>query len=219
MGRAKLAKEPKIYQIYQNLLEKHGHPGKIWPQWCSAKKTSRTREVIALGAILTQRTSWHNAHLALLNLKNANLLSLAAIAALPSPESLTELVRPAGFYRTKPRCLYDLAEFITRNYGTLEQFNTEKWSEMREKLLDIHGIGPETADVILLYALEQTVFVIDEYTRRLAQKESLAKKLDYDFLQKLFESSLPQNVEVFQNFHALIITDQKGRDQSMMERV
>jgi endonuclease-3 related protein len=191
----------------------------FWPQWCAKRKTDGLREIIVIGAILTQRTGWYNANLALKNLKKANLLSLSKIASLPNLKRLGKLIRPVGFYQTKPKRLFALASFITEEYGSLKEFAKESLTRARDKLLSVYGIGPETADTILLYALDKPSFVIDEYTRRLVKKRKLSQKPDYDSLKELFEKSLPRDVGVFQKFHALIIIDQKGGKQSLMEVV
>ena len=209
----------KIYHLYHSLYRKHGDPGKFWPQWCAGKKSWWIRELIAMGAILTQRTSWHNADLALRNLKKANLLSVEKIARLTNLSQLTDLLKPAGFFQTKPRCLYDFCTFVIREYKNIEALLGENLGTLRQQLLALRGIGPETADTILLYALDRPTFVIDEYTKRLVKKEKLAKKLNYDFLKELFEKNLPRDVSVYQNFHALIIIAQKGEEGSKMKKI
>ncbi|MBU1110155.1 endonuclease [Patescibacteria group bacterium] len=211
--------QSKIHQLYLELLQKHGAPVKLWPQWCAKKKDNRLREIIAIGAILTQRTSWRNADLALRNLKREKLLSLEKIADLGKPDNLTELIRPAGFYQTKPHRIFDFASFVVKEYETLDNLMEKGMATTREKLLSLKGIGPETADVILLYALDKPSFVIDEYTKRLTAKRKLAETFTYDFLKQLFEANLPRDVEIFQNYHALIIIEQRGRIASKMEIV
>lgn len=211
--------EDKVFQLYLELLEKHGPPNKFWPQWCAKRKTLNLREKIAIGAILTQRTSWHNAHLALLNLKKTNLLSLKKIANLPNLKKLTTLIRPAGFYQSKPKRLFSFSAFVSREYQRLATFMKEDLAVARSKLLSISGIGPETADTILLYVLGKPSFIIDEYTRRLLKSRRLTNKFDYDFLKSYFEKHLPKDVYVYQNFHALIIIEQKGPKSSLMEKI
>jgi len=218
-GGADLKITKPIHQLYLELLERHGGPERFWPQWCAAHKTPALRELIAIGAVLTQRTSWHNADLALRNLQKAGLLSLAAIAALPNLEKLTELIRPAGFYTTKPQRLFDFCSFVTCEYGSLEKLGQEELNVAREKLLALKGIGPETADTILLYALDQPTFVIDEYTKRLVKGRGLATKFGYDHLKGLFEEQVPREVAIYQNFHVLIIVAQKGEAGSIMKVV
>lgn len=214
-----MEKRGRIYSLYLELWEKYGPAEKYWPQWCARKKTPKTREIIAIGAILTQRTSWHNANLALKNLKKEGLLSLEKIAQLKDFDWLTELIRSAGFYQTKPKRLFDFCSFIVKEYGTLEKFRKENLTLAREKLLSLKGIGPETADTILLYALDKPTFVIDEYTKRFVKKYELAGKFTDDYLKDLFEKSLPKEAEIYQNYHVLIIVDQKGEAGSKMEIV
>jgi endonuclease-3 related protein len=209
----------KIHQLYLDLRKKYGSAEKIWPQWCAAKKTPRERQLVAIGAILTQRTSWHNADLALHNLKKEGLLSLKKISALPNLRRLTNLIRPAGFYQTKPQCLLDLCRFVIGEYGSLEGFMDEGLAAAREELLALPGIGPETADTILLYAMDKPSFVIDEYTKRLVRRRGLSPKSKYGHLKELFEENLPRSVALYQHFHALIIVEEKGLPGSIMKRV
>jgi endonuclease-3 related protein len=218
----KLSRVPisnKVYQLYRKLYQKHGSPRKFWPQWCATRKSLKTRETIAIGAILTQRTSWHNADLALRNLKKAGLLSLERIAKLTDFGQLGDLIRSAGFYQTKPQRLFDFCSFVMREYGSLKNFMKENLEVARERLLALGGIGPETADTILLYVLDKPSFVIDEYTKRLVKKRKLAIKFDYNCLKNLFEENLPRSFKVYQDFHALIIIEEKGRAGSAMKKV
>ena len=209
----------KTHQLYLELKQKYDPAEKFWPQWCAPKKPPKIRELIAIGAILTQRTSWHNADLALRNLKKEKLLSLPKIANLPDLDQLTELVRPAGFYQTKPKRLFNFCSFVIKEYGSLENLMKENLEVAREKLLTLNGIGPETADTLLLYALDKPSFVIDEYTKRLVKKRKLATNFAYDHLKKLFEDNLPSDVKLYQDLHALIIIEQKGEAGSVMRKV
>lgn len=212
-------KPSEIHQLYLELQGKHGSAEKVWPQWCTAEKSPKLRELISIGAILTQRTSWHNADLALRNLKKEDLLSLKKIANLSDLKKLTALVRPAGFYQTKPKRLFNLCSFIAREYGSLEKFREEELEVAREKLLALPGIGPETADTILLYAMDKPSFVIDEYTKRLVKKRGLVTKFTHEHLKELFERNLPRDVKLYQDFHALIIVEGKGLPGSLMKVV
>lgn len=198
-------------KIYLNLLAKYGHPVKYWPQWCAQNKSVEDREKIIIGMILVQRTSWHNADIALKNLKKENLLSIAKIANLKSLDLLTDLIRPAGFYQSKPKRLFDVCQSIAKQ--------ADIFQIRREDLLAIKGVGPETADTILLYALDQPVFIIDEYTRRFVAKYNLSSHRDYHQLQNFFHQNLKPNLLVYQNFHTLIIISQKGPQNSSMEIV
>ena len=198
-------------KIYQQLKEKYGKPQGQWSLWCNRPKTEQEREEVIIGAILTQRTNWKNVELALNNLKKAKIESLKDIYQL-GVKKLAPLIKPSGFYRAKAEYLFHLVEFILKNYGSLEKMKKVETKDLREKLLKLKGIGPETTDSILLYALDKPIFVIDEYTKRLMKKRKLAENLSYEFLQKLFEKNLKRNFRLYQDFHGLIVIDgKKGR--------
>jgi len=207
-----------LYQHYQQLLYECGNPVKYWPQWCAKNKLTKDREKIIIGMILVQRTNWHNADVALKNLKEEGLLSIKKITELNSLEKLTQLIRPAGFYQSKPRRLVDICSFVV-NQGGIGGLMKNETTTVRQRLLDIKGVGQETADTILLYALDKPVFIIDEYTRRWVKKNKLISEKSYFLLQRYFESNLPKNVHLYQSFHCLIIVSQKGQEKSVMEMV
>jgi len=194
--------------LYQELKKKYGLPYGQWVLWCKKQKNNQEREEVIIGAILTQRTNWRNVELAIKNLNQAKIKSLKDIYGR-GPKKLESLIKPSGFYKTKAQYLFNLAKFIIENYGGLEKMKKEKTEVLREKLLKLKGIGPETADSILLYALDKPIFVIDEYTRRLVKKRKLAKNLSYTSLQKLFEKNLRKDFKLYQDFHALIVIDGK----------
>jgi len=204
-------KKKKIYKIYLRLLKKYGLANKFWKRWCKIKKTKKDKEEILIGAILTQRTNWKNVELALKNLRKTKVLSIEKIYQLGrrNPKLLENLIRPAGFYRQKSERLFQLCQFIVKNYGSSERFFAQDLEICRKQLLTLYGIGLETADSILLYAGKKPIFVIDEYTRRFVKKHNLAKKFSYDYLQNLFQKNLPKDVKIYQNFHALIVLDGK----------
>jgi len=165
---------------------------------------------VLIGAILTQRTNWKNVELALNNLKKAKINSLRDIYQL-GEKRLAPLIKPSGFYKAKAQYLFNLAKFIVENYGSLEKgMKKAELKELREELLELKGIGPETCDSILLYALDKPIFVIDEYTRRLLKKYNLAAQTNYQFLQKLFEGNLRKDFRLYQDFHALIVINGKN---------
>lgn len=166
--------------------------------------------------ILVQRTSWHNANIALKNLKKDKLLSLSKISSLKSLDKLTQLIRPAGFFQSKPKKLFDICTFIMKN-GGVSNLMKGKTEDIRSELLNIKGIGLESADTILLYALDKPVFVIDEYTRRWFEKNHLSPERNYSKLQQFFQTNLKPDLTTYQYFHALIIISQRGRDKSKME--
>lgn len=170
-----------------------------------------------VGAILTQNTSWKNVEQALGNLKRAGVLQPEPLRAVEI-KILTELVRPAGFVTSKPRRLKTLAEFLFREYqGQPEKMRGGDMAQQRAQLLALNGIGPETADAILLYAAEHPIFVVDTYTRRIVYRMGLfdspvgnaavgnaRRSVPYHELQALFMDYLPPDVSLFNEFHALL---------------
>ena len=202
----------KIFGLYQKLMKKYGHPKGQWILWCKRPKANKEREEVVIGAILTQRANWRNAELAMANLRKEKINSLKDIyrQGLKNKNKLAILIKPSGFYQQKADYLFGLAKFILENYGNLEKFKKTDLVKSRENLLNLKGIGPETADSILLYALKKPVFVIDEYTRRFAKKYRLTNNYDYHFLQKLFEKNIKKDFRLYQDFHALIVIDGKN---------
>lgn len=193
----------KIIGLYDYLLKKHGKPQEQWEVWCKRPKTAKERELVIIGAILTQRTNWKNVELAMKNLKAKKLNSLKRIYRA-GQQKIATLIKPAGFFKQKSNYLCNVAEFFVAN-----DVKTKDAPQLRNELLDVKGVGPETADSILLYALDKPVFVIDEYTRRLVKKHALSENLSYEYLQKLFESELEKSYELYQDFHALIVIEGK----------
>jgi len=204
----------KIYQLYLSFVRKYGSPKEFWKKWCKSGKTKQDREEIALGAILTQRTNWRNVERALKNLKEAKALSIKRIYQIGKRDIklLENLIKPSGFYKQKAKRIYQFCEFIVKNHGSLEKFFDQNLETCREQLLKINGIGPETADSILLYSGDKPIFVIDEYTRRLVKKQKISNQLFYNHLQQLFQQNLAKNVKIYQDFHAMIVLEGRGTD-------
>ena len=198
-------------KLYQELKRKNGGAGPQWRLWRKRKKTEKDREEIIIGAILTQRTNWKNVELAIGNLKDAKINSLSALYRLgrKNKKKLAVLIKPSGFYRAKADYLFALTKFIIEKYGGIAEMKNAPLRALRKELLAQKGVGPETADSILLYALDKPIFVIDEYTRRFVKERGLCGKLSYDALQKLFQKNLPKSVRTYQDFHALIVTEGK----------
>lgn len=196
-------------KLYKELKKKYGKPKTQWELWCKRPKTEKEREEVLIGAILTQRTNWKNVELSLDNLRKKRVASLKGVYRLGS-KKLAPLIKPAGFYKTKAGYLFNLAGFVIEKYGSPEKMKKVEEKILREELLKLKGVGPETADSILLYALDKPVFVIDEYTKRFAKKHNLAAKTDYYSLQKLFEKNLRKDMGLYQDFHALIVIDGKN---------
>ncbi len=186
----------RLLRVYKKLHARYGAQN-WWP--------AESKWEIMVGAILTQNTTWKNAEKALTNLKRENVLDPTRLRELET-EQLALLIRSAGFTSSKPKRLKTLAEFLIREYDgdPLKLCGGNLGSE-RAQLLALTGIGPETADAILLYAAEQPIFVIDSYTRRiLARLGWVNEKISYDALQKLFMEHLPHDVALFNEFHALL---------------
>jgi len=197
-------------KLYQQLKKQYGTPQEHWQLWCKRKKTQKEKEQVMIGAILTQRTNWRNVEMSFHNLKKAKINSLRDIYRL-GVKKLASLIKPSGFYQAKAQYLFNLAKFIIENYGSLEKMKKIELKELREQLLKLKGIGLETADSILLYALHKPIFVIDEYTKRLVKQYALSPHLDYHSLQKLFEKNLKKDYRLYQDFHALIVIDAKSK--------
>ncbi|RLF97925.1 endonuclease III domain-containing protein, partial [Thermococci archaeon] len=150
---------------------------------------------IAIGAILTQNTNWMNVEKAIGNLKKKNLMDAKKLLAIQN-ESLADLIKPAGYYRIKAERLKNFLRWLVME-GGFEGLKSKDIEELRDELLKIKGIGKETADSILLYAIEKPIFVIDAYTRRILKRMGIIQKenMEYDELRNLFESNLPRDVE------------------------
>lgn len=175
-------KRQQIRTYYRALFRAWGRQH-WWP--------AQSRFEVIVGAYLTQNTAWTNVEKALANLRAARLLSANGIRRASLAE-LERLIRPAGYFRQKAKRLKILVAFLDRQYdGSLAKLFARPTDKLREELLNLHGIGPETADSILLYAGNHPVFVVDAYTRRiLARHEILPEKTDYEKIRKLFERAL-----------------------------
>jgi endonuclease-3 related protein len=166
---------------------------------------AETRFEIIVGAILTQNTSWHNVEKAIRNLKDLDLLEPGSIVRI-SLKKLEKAVFPTGFYRQKAKRLKNFSSYLVKNYeGDLDKLFSNEICELRDELLNLNGIGPETADSILLYAGEVPVFVIDAYTRRLCKRLGITNAESYEELQNFFMEKVPGNVQMYNEFHALIV--------------
>jgi len=201
----------KIQKIFLELQSRFGAPTEQWNLWCKRPKNLREREEVIIGAILTQNTNWKNVSKAIDNLKKARTLSLKKILELPE-ENLKDLIKPAGFYNSKSKYLRNVAEFIVST--GFNQLMKADVSVLREKLLRLKGVGRETADSILLYALDKPIFVVDEYTKRICRAKKICIKMDYEHIRKLFEKNIKKDFALYQDFHALIVVAGKNRYQS-----
>jgi endonuclease III related protein len=178
-------------------------PMRWWP--------ARTPFEVIVGAILTQSTAWGNVERAIANLRQAGLLTPAAMLRVPTPR-LAALVRPSGYFRQKTKKLKAFVRFLQDRYGgSLKRMFRTPTLELRERLLSVHGIGPETADSILLYAGNHPVFVVDDYTHRIFGRHGITDgKPDYEKVRAFIETSIPPQPELFNEFHALIVNTGKN---------
>jgi endonuclease-3 related protein len=172
---------------------------------------ARTPFEVIVGAILTQSTAWANVERAIANLREARMLVPSAILRARTTR-LAALVRPSGYFRQKAKKLKAFARFLEDGYGSsLERMFQTPTAELREKLLGVHGIGPETADSILLYAGNHPVFVVDAYTHRIFGRHEITNgKPEYEKVRAWIENSLPRQPQLFNEFHALIVNTGKN---------
>lgn len=187
----------ELYEVYKVLRKTFGHQH-WWP--------GQTPFEVMVGAILTQNTAWTNVEKAILNLKKAGKLSLNALRLLPK-KKLAVLIRPAGYFNIKADRLKHFIRFFIREYqGDLRRMRREPLAILRQKLLRVNGVGPETADSILLYALNKRAFVIDAYTKRIFARHGAGHVTDpYEDWQKLFVGALPRNTALYNDYHAQIV--------------
>ncbi|MBL3581174.1 endonuclease III domain-containing protein [Oleidesulfovibrio alaskensis] len=190
-------RETLLMQMFGAMLARLG-PSGWWPAGSPFE--------VAAGAVLTQNASWTNAGQALQRMRSADMLSESGVAAA-APDTLEELVRPAGFYRQKAATLRRLVQFLYEEAdGDIRNLAGTSMDSLRARLLDIKGIGPETADSILLYALDMPSFVVDAYTRRICVRHSLLPEdVQYAEMREFFMDVLPADVSVYNEYHALLV--------------
>jgi endonuclease III related protein len=183
--------------VYERLFAHFG-PQHWWP--------ADSPFEILVGAVLTQNTNWGNVTLAIANLRDAGCLDFTAMQSL-SVEVLAEYIRPSGYYNIKAVRLKNLLQMIEDEYeGELQFLCDDSLDGARENLLRVKGVGPETADCILLYVAQKPTFVIDTYTHRVfSRHEIVLEDNDYYGLQQEFLDSLPEDIALFNEFHALIV--------------
>jgi len=189
--------QPPLDEYYNSLFTTFG-PQHWWP--------GESQFEVIVGAILTQNTSWANVAQAVENLRGQHLLSPAAMEQVPLGR-LEELIRPSGYFRQKARKLKAFCEFLRAEYrGSLKRMFGTPTISLRGKLLGVFGIGPETADSILLYAGEHPVFVVDAYTKRMLERHGWAgEKAKYEDVRWMVERQFPGDAERFNELHALIV--------------
>ncbi len=186
-----------LQELFQKMLEAFGPQG-WWP--------GETPFEVAVGAILTQNTNWNNVARAIGVLKDHDLLEPRALHDLPEAE-LARLIRPAGYYNIKARRIKNFLNFLANHFeNSLDQMAAADLSALRPALLTIKGVGPETADSILLYALSKPTFVVDAYTFRILNRHGLIPEAcAYEELRQWFMEHLPAQVDLYQEYHALLV--------------
>jgi endonuclease-3 related protein len=187
----------KLLDAYERLLTAFG-PQNWWP--------GDSPFEIMVGAVLVQNTAWRNVERAIENLRDAGVMEPQALYSLP-PAELAELIRPAGYYQVKTKRLRNLLRFVVEEFGgSLDAMFAISFATLREQLLAVHGVGPETADAILLYAGGLPTFVVDTYTHRiLARHGWIGYDADYHTIKEQFESTLPADAPLFNEYHALLV--------------
>lgn len=187
----------QLMAMYRALFRAYG-PQHWWP--------GNTPFEVMVGAVLTQNTAWVNVEKAIRNLKRARLLSFARLQNV-APRRLAKLIRPSGYFNVKANRLAHLMTFLSVRYeGSLARMQRDDPAELRKGLLLVNGIGPETADSIILYAAGKPVFVVDAYTKRIFSRHGLVSKgAGYDNVQQLFMGSLPGDAGLYNEYHALLV--------------
>ena len=192
-----MRKTKALLQIYQKMFEALG-PRQWWP--------GETPFEVVIGAILTQNTNWSNVEKAINNLKTAGKLSPVGIYELSVTE-LAKLIRPSGFFNVKAKRVKAFINWLFSRYeGNLSRMFDQDLQILRGELLSVKGIGPETADSILLYAGNKPTFVVDAYTHRIfSRHELIPEESTYDEMKSFFEENLPKDVQLFNEYHALLV--------------
>lgn len=190
-------KTKKLLKIYQKMFDAFG-PRQWWP--------GETPFEVVIGAILTQNTNWSNVEKAIKNLKTAGKLSPEGIYGLSITE-LAELIKPSGFFNVKAKRVKAFINWLFSRYeGNLSKMFAQDLQTLRSELLSVKGIGPETADSILLYAGNMPTFVVDAYTHRIfSRHELIPEESTYDDMKSFFEENLPKDVQLFNEYHALLV--------------
>lgn len=187
----------EVAELYK-LLHDHFGPQAWWP--------AETTFEMMVGAILTQNTKWGNVEKAISNLRKAGVLDFRSLSQLTTAE-IAEFIRPSGYYNLKAQRLKNLLQMVSEKYeGDLEQLLQDDMNAARENLLSVKGIGLETADSILLYACRKPQFVVDSYTHRVLSRHNfIEEEIDYTGIQIFLTDRLPQDVELYNEFHALFV--------------
>lgn len=189
--------KPPIHEVYTTLFRRYGEQH-WWP--------AESRLEMMLGALLTQNTAWTNVEKALENLRQHRALNFEILEETP-PEQLIEWIRPAGFFNQKSAYIKAMISAVRDRFGgSLDKLFALETAALRKELLSWKGVGKETADSIMLYAAGKPIFVIDAYTQRICRRHGwIGEKAKYDDVAELFTSNLPEDTQLFNEYHALIV--------------
>ncbi len=192
-----MAQQSKLFDIFQLMSAYYG-PLNWWP--------AETAYEVCIGAILTQNTAWINVEKAISALKSAEMLTQERLIQIEQNE-LAGLIRPSGFFNIKSVRIKSFVQWLDKRFdGSLEKMFAGDWLELRSELLKVKGVGPETCDAILLYAGHKPSFVVDSYTKRLFHRLGLLDgKECYEEIRIIFMNSLPADVQVYNEYHAVIV--------------
>ena len=190
-------RDERIPRIYKKLYSRFGEQN-WWP--------AKTKLEVIIGAVLTQNTAWPNVEKAINNLRQKSLLSLEKISKVKI-NRIANLIRPAGYFNIKAKRLKNVLDFVWQRYGgNLRNMQRSDTLELRGQLLGVNGVGPETADSILLYAFNKPVFVVDAYTKRIFSRlKIVSDNSSYEDIQKIFINNLATDTGLFNEYHALIV--------------
>jgi endonuclease-3 related protein len=191
-----MSKKDKLLKIFDKMYDHFG-PLHWWP--------ADTPFEVVIGAILTQSANWKNVEKAIVNLKKSKALSPKSLSKI-SNARLQKLIRPSGYFRAKGKKVKAFVKFFLKEYGgSMGKMREEDAKELREELLEVHGIGPETADSILLYALGKPTFVVDAYTKRIGKRVGLFNFDNYHAIKDYFEGNLPRRTKLYNEYHAQLV--------------
>jgi len=202
----------KIMKIYKTLLSQFGsqhwwpvtEKGKFHPEYSNGPQNEKQKLEVIFGAILTQNTNWNNVEKAIVRLNKHDLIDGKKILNIDD-KKLAEIIIPSGYHNQKAKKLKNFCEFLLKKYDwDLSLLFKNNIYELRKQLIDINGIGPETADSIILYAAKQPIFVVDAYTKRVFDRIGFKEKT-YDELQELFNKNLAKSEKLFNEYHALLV--------------
>lgn len=195
-----MSSKPGFQHIFNRLQVRYGRQ-----QWWPGDSAFE----VMVGAVLTQNTAWVNVERALANLRSATAMDPQCLVSV-APKTLATWLRPSGYFNVKTKRLRALCRWVLDSHG-LPALSRETTALLRSGLLSVHGVGPETADAILLYAFQRPVFVVDAYTRRIFSRLNLCEQNEeYESLRLRFQSKLPQDVPLLNEYHALIVRHGKG---------